>query len=55
VGIPGGLEQVSWEGQPLYLFSHEQIALGSGGVFAPVGNGNGIHAFGGTFSLVVNP
>jgi len=46
---------VSWAGQPLYLFSHEQIALLPNGMPAPVGNGNGIKAFGGTFSLVVNP
>ena len=24
LGIPGNLQQVSWNGQPLYLFSHEQ-------------------------------
>jgi predicted lipoprotein with Yx(FWY)xxD motif len=54
LGIPGGLDQVTWAGNPLYLFSHEQITLGPGG-FAPLGNGNGIKAFGGTFSLVVNP
>ncbi len=41
----------SWYGHPLYLFSHEQ----PNGTGAPTGNGNGIKAFGGTFSLVVNP
>jgi predicted lipoprotein with Yx(FWY)xxD motif len=55
LGIPGNLQQVSWAGQPLYLFSHEQLARGPGGVPVTSGNGNGIKAFGGTFSLVVNP
>jgi predicted lipoprotein with Yx(FWY)xxD motif len=53
--LPGGLSQVTWNGQPLYLFSNEQAAPLPNGAAAPVGNGNGIHAFGGTFSLVVNP
>jgi len=55
LGIRGNLTQVSWAGQPLYLFSHEQLGLGPGGVPVAQGNGNGIKAFGGTFSLVVNP
>jgi len=55
IGIPGQLTQVTWNGQPLYLFSHEQLMLLSNGAGAPEGNGNGIKAFGGTFSLVVNP
>ena len=55
VGIPVGLTQVTWYGSPLYLFSHEQLKLTSTGAPAALGNGNGIHAFGGTFSLVVNP
>ena len=51
IGIPGNLTQVTWYGHPLYLFSHEQPnATG-----ASTGNGNGVKAFGGTFSLVVNP
>lgn len=54
-GLPGGLRQITWDGQPLYLFSNEAIALAPNGAAAPVGNGNGIKAFGGTFSLVVNP
>jgi predicted lipoprotein with Yx(FWY)xxD motif len=53
--LPGGLSQITWNGHPLYLFSNEQPAPTPNGSFAPVGNGNGIHAFGGTFSLVVNP
>ena len=54
-GIAGGLTQVTWNGRPLYLFSHEQIMLLPNGAGGPVGNGNGIKAFGGTFSLIVNP
>lgn len=53
--IPGGLEQVTWEGHPLYLFSHEDLTPLSDGKAAPDGNGNGVHAYGGTFRLVVNP
>jgi predicted lipoprotein with Yx(FWY)xxD motif len=55
LGIGGGLTQVTWYGRPLYLFSNEQITLLPDGKGAAKGNGNGIHAFGGTFSLVVNP
>ena len=47
--------QVTWYGHPLYLFSHEQLIQLSNGAAAATGNGNGITAFGGTFSLVVNP
>jgi predicted lipoprotein with Yx(FWY)xxD motif len=53
--LPGGLSQITWNGHPLYLFSNEALAPTSNGGAAPVGNGNGIKAFGGTFSLVVNP
>jgi predicted lipoprotein with Yx(FWY)xxD motif len=53
-GSPQGL-QVTWHGHPLYLFSNEQAMPTANGGAAPVGNGNGITAFGGTFSLVVNP
>jgi predicted lipoprotein with Yx(FWY)xxD motif len=52
VGIPVGLTQVTWNGQPLYLFSNEQLKMSSTGAAVAQGNGNGIHAFGGTFSLV---
>jgi predicted lipoprotein with Yx(FWY)xxD motif len=55
IGIPDGGTQVTWYGHPLYLFSHEQLAPASNGAPGPAGNGNGIKAFGGTFSLVVNP
>jgi predicted lipoprotein with Yx(FWY)xxD motif len=64
VGVPASgageigvhdVTQVTWYGHPLYLFSHEQLAPASNGAPAPAGNGNGITAFGGTFSLVVNP
>jgi predicted lipoprotein with Yx(FWY)xxD motif len=47
--------QVTWYGHPLYLFSKEQVMQLSNGAPGPVGNGNRITAFGGTFSLVVNP
>jgi len=52
IGLPGGLTQVTWNGQPLYLFSHEEAMPLPNGAAAPVGNGNGVKAFGGTFSLV---
>lgn len=55
LSIPGGLTQVTWYGHPLYLFSHENIVPLTDGKGVPAGNGNGVHAFGGTFSLVVNP
>ena len=55
VGLPAGLSQITWNGRPLYLFSHEELMPLPNGGGAPVGNGNGIKAFGGTFSLVVNP
>jgi hypothetical protein len=35
--------------------SNEALAPTSNGGAVPVGNGNGIKAFGGTFSLVVSP
>ena len=64
-GVPGssvgvtslssGLSQITWNGHPLYLFSNEALAPTSNGGAAAVGNGHGIKAFGGTFSLVVNP
>jgi len=55
ISIPGGLSQVTWNGHPLYLFSHEALAPTASGGAAPAGNGNGVSAFGGTFRLVVNP
>lgn len=50
--IRGNLDQVTWKGHPLYLFSNEQLMLLKDGKAVPEGNGNGITAFGGTFSLV---
>jgi predicted lipoprotein with Yx(FWY)xxD motif len=49
-----GTKQVTYDGHPLYLYDQEQ-ALGT--LSAPVfngtaGNGDGVSAFGGTFSLV---
>lgn len=54
-GLPRGLSQITWNGRPLYLFSNEALMPTSNGGGVAAGNGNGIHAFGGTFSLVVNP
>jgi len=51
-GLPTGLSQITWNGHPLYLFAFEALALTTNGGAGPVGNGNGIKAFGGTFSLV---
>jgi predicted lipoprotein with Yx(FWY)xxD motif len=55
VGLPAGPGQITWNGRPLYLFAFEALAPTSNGGGAPAGNGNGVKAFGGTFSLVVNP
>ena len=54
-GLPTGLSQITWNGHPLYLFSNEALAPAPNGGGVAAGNGNGIKAFGGTFSLVVNP
>ncbi len=43
--------QVTWQGHPPYLFSHELLMPLPDGSAAAVGNGNGIKAFHGTFSL----
>jgi hypothetical protein len=51
--LPSGLSQITWNGRPLYLFSDEAIGLAPNGGAAPLGTA--IKAFGGTFSLVVNP
>jgi hypothetical protein len=55
ISLGGGLTQVTWYGQPLYLFSNEQAALNANGSRAPLGNGNNVRAFGGTFHLVYHP
>ena len=51
-----GSHQVTYDGHPLYLYNQEQPLIGETGLVTTgtAGNGNGIHAFGGTFSLV-NP
>lgn len=46
-----GTYQVTYDGQPLYIYSQEQAFLGTTG-YATAGNGNGVHAFGGTFTVV---
>ena len=49
-----GTEQVTYDGHPLYLYSQEQPLANASGLVTngSAGNGNGINAFGGTFSLV---
>jgi predicted lipoprotein with Yx(FWY)xxD motif len=50
-----GTRQVTYDGHPLYLYSQEQPLPGGPFGFlttGTVGNANGIHAFGGTFSWV---
>jgi predicted lipoprotein with Yx(FWY)xxD motif len=49
---PDGSRQVTYDGHPLYIYSQEQPLVGSGEVVTGAGNGNGIHAFGGVFSVV---
>ena len=54
---PDGSHQVTYGGHPLYFYGLEQILFGA--THSPIstgsaGNGNGLHAFGGTFTLV-NP
>ncbi len=46
-----GSDQRTWAGKALYLYSDEALSISSSGI-APKGNGNGVHAFGGVFSLV---
>ena len=49
-----GSHQVTYDGHPLYLYNQEQPLVGETGLVTTgtAGNGNGIHAFGGTFTLV---
>jgi len=51
ITLPDGTDQVTFDGQPLYLYSNEAVALGSTGPVSE-GNGNGLAAFGGTFNVV---
>jgi predicted lipoprotein with Yx(FWY)xxD motif len=46
-----GTTQVTWNGQPLYFYSHEGLAPTSTG-FGATGSGNGLRRHGGTFQLV---
>ncbi len=55
IAVPDDGTQVTWYGHPLYLFSNEKLAPAPNGAPVPAGNGNGIKAFGGTFSLAANP
>lgn len=49
-----GSHQVTYDGHPLYLYSQEQALVGEAGPITTgtAGNGNGVNAFGGTFTLV---
>lgn len=49
-----GTEQVTYDGHPLYLYSQEQPLANASGLVTTgtAGNGDGINAFGGTFSLL---
>lgn len=49
-----GALQVTYDGHPLYIYSQEQPLVGEEGLVTTgsAGNGNGITAFGGTFSVV---
>jgi hypothetical protein len=51
---PDGSYQATYNGHPLYLYGQEQPVIESGApaYTGSVGNGNGVHAFGGTFNLV---
>lgn len=51
---PDGSHQVTYDGHPLYIYSQEQSLVGTMGPITTgsAGNGNGIRAFGGTFSVV---
>ena len=53
---PDGTHQVTYGGHPLYVYSQEQplVVTTAPSTTGTAGNGNGITAFGGTFSLV-NP
>jgi predicted lipoprotein with Yx(FWY)xxD motif len=49
-----GAEQVTYNGHPLYIYSQEQPLVGKKGpkTHGTAGNGDGVSAFGGTFTLV---
>ena len=49
-----GTRQVTYDGHPLYIYSQEQPLAGAYGLVTTGsgGNGNGVSAFGGTFSLI---
>jgi hypothetical protein len=55
ISLAGGLTQVTWYSQPRCLSSSAQAAVNANGSPAPLGNGNNVRAFGGTFHLVCNP
>jgi predicted lipoprotein with Yx(FWY)xxD motif len=48
-----GTYQVTYNGHPLYTYSQEQpITAPTSAGYGSAGNGNGVHAFGGTFTTV---
>ena len=49
-----GTRQVTYDGHPLYIYSQEQPLAGASGLITTGtgGNGNGVNAFGGRFSLI---
>ena len=54
---PDGSRQVTYDGHPLYLYGQESVLFDAAQnplSTGTAGNGNGVHAFGGTFTLV-NP
>jgi len=50
--IAGGLSQVTYNGQALYLYGNETPNVSVGGGIVPTGNGNGQKAAGGSFHLM---
>jgi predicted lipoprotein with Yx(FWY)xxD motif len=51
LSVAGGT-QLSYAGQPLYLFADEEVDVSSTGVFEPQGNGNSLFANGGLWQFV---
>jgi predicted lipoprotein with Yx(FWY)xxD motif len=48
-----GTHQVTYDGHPLYTYSQEQpITAPTSSGFGSAGNGDGVNAFGGTFTAV---
>jgi predicted lipoprotein with Yx(FWY)xxD motif len=56
ISLPSGIDQVTYNGKPLYIYNQEQPLVGSHGLVTTgtAGNGDGVMWDSGTFSLV-NP